>query len=170
MGENVQITAGSGTTIATDDCTVNAVAVQVQRVKAGWGADSVYNDPSISQPIPVQNTLESSQMSNLGTLITPKFLSINTSSSGDTALVSTDSVHKIRVLAYSLVCDSAVAVKFTKGSAGTAVTGAMSFAANGGISAAYCPVGHFETDTTHDLTLNLSAAVGVRGHLTYVLI
>ena len=170
MAENVQITAGSGTTIATDDCTINAVAVQVQRVKPGWGADSVYNDPAVASPLPTQNTLESSQMSNVGTMVTPKFVAINTSSSGDTQLVATDSTHKIRVLTYSLVCDAAVAVKFTKGAAGVAMTGAMSFAANGGITAGFAPCGHFETDTTHDLTLNLSGAVGVRGHLTYLLI
>lgn len=170
MAENVQITAGSGTTIATDDCTINATAVQVQRVKTGWGADSVYNDPAIATPVPVQNTLETSQMSSVGTIVTPKFGVINVSSSGDTQLVATDSSHKIRVLNYSLVCDGAVAVKFTKGNAGTAMTGAMSFAANGGISAPFSPAGHFETDTTHDLTINLSAAVGVRGHFSYVLI
>ena len=116
MAENVSITAGSGTVIATDDCTVNAVAVQVQRVKAGWGGDSVYNDPAVAAPVPVQNTLESSQASNLGTIVTPKFGVINTSASGDTQLVATDSAHKIRVVDYTLVCDGAVAVKFTKGS------------------------------------------------------
>lgn len=170
MAENVSITAGSGTVIATDDCTVNAVAVQVQRVKTGWGADSVYNDPAVATPVPVQTTIESTQMTNAGTIITPHFVPINTSSSGDTQLVATDSTHKIRVLSYALVCDAAVAVKFTKGAGGTAMTGAMSYAANGGISELFSPVGHFETDTTHDLTINLSGAFGVRGHLTYVLI
>lgn len=170
MAENVQITAGSGTTIATDDCTVNAVAVQVQRVKVGWGADSVYNDPAVATPVPTQATIESSQASNLGTIVTPKFGVINTSASGDTQLVATNSTNKIRVVDYTLVCDGAVAVKFTKGAAGTAMTGAMSFAANGGIAKGFNPWGLFETDTTHDLTINLSAAVGVRGHFTYVLI
>lgn len=32
MSDNVTITAGSGTTVATDERTINAVAVQVQRV------------------------------------------------------------------------------------------------------------------------------------------
>lgn len=167
MADNVAITAGSGTTIASDDI---GSGVQAQRVKPVWGADGTGNDTQVASPLPTQNTLESSQMSSLGTIITPKFVAINVSSSGDTQLVATDSTHKIRVLTYSLVCDSAVAVKFTKGAGGTAMTGAMSCAANGGISTPYSPVGHFETDTTHDLTLNLSLAIGVRGHLTYVLI
>lgn len=54
MADHVAVTAGSGTTIATDECTVAAALVQVQRVKAGWGADGAYNDPSESAPLPVQ--------------------------------------------------------------------------------------------------------------------
>ena len=172
MADNVAITAGSGTPIATDDSIASGVAASanVQRVKAGWGAAGSYTDPAVASPFPAQTTLESSQMSNVGTIVTPKFGVINTSASGDTQLVATDSVHKIRVLTYSFVCDAAVAVKFIKGTGGTAMTGAMSYAANGGITTPFCPVGHFETDTTHDLTINLSGAVGVRGHFTYALI
>jgi hypothetical protein len=40
MADNVAITAGSGTTIATDDI----AGVQVQRVKATWGPDGTAND------------------------------------------------------------------------------------------------------------------------------
>lgn len=167
MADNVAITAGSGTTIATDDI---GSGVQVQRVKPVWGADGTGTDTQISNPLPVQGTIESSQASNLGTIVTPKYGVINTSASGDTQLVATDSSHKIRVVDYTLVCDGAVAVKFTKGNSGIAMTGAMSFAANGGIAKGFNPWGLFETDTTHDLTINLSAAVGVRGHFTYVLI
>lgn len=47
MADNVPITAGSGTTIATDEISDAGVAngAQVQRVKAGFGADNAYNDP-----------------------------------------------------------------------------------------------------------------------------
>lgn len=168
MAENVQITAGSGTTIATDDCTINAVAVQVQRVKVGWGADSVYNDPAVAAPVPVQNTLESSQMSSLGTLVTPQFAVINVSSSGDNTIVSAVTSKVIVVLSYVIVADGAVAAKFLNNTAGTAVTGAMSLAANGGVAAPFSPAGHFVSGSGQPLVLNLSAAVGVRGHLTYI--
>lgn len=166
MADNATLPA-TGAVVAADDIGSGILA---QRVKPVWGADGTGTDTQVSQPLPVQATLDSTQMSSAGTIVTPHFALIDTASSGDTQLVATDSTHKIRVLAYSLVCTAAVAVKFTKGSAGTAVTGAMSFAANGGISAPFCHVGHFETDTTHDLTINLSGAFGVRGHLTYVLI
>jgi len=164
LTDNVTL-PGTGVVIASDDI---GAGLEVQRVKAGWGADGVYNDPQVSQPLPVQATVESSQMSNQGTLITPLFASINVSSSGDNTIVAAVSGKVTRVLSYSLVCDAANAVKWTSGAAGTALTGAMSFSANGGISTPFSPVGHFQTGTNTALVLNLGSAVGVRGHLTYV--
>jgi len=166
LAENVAITAGSGTTIATDEVTVNAVAVQVQRVKSGWGADGSYNDPAVATPLPVQATLDASQMSNVGTIVTPKFASINISSSGDNSIVAAVTSKKIRVLSYVIVADAAVAAKFRNGT--TDLMGAASLAANGGIAAPFNPVGQFETAANTVLNLNLASAVGVRGHLTYV--
>lgn len=43
MAENVAITAGSGTTVATDEVTINGALVQVQRVKIALGADNTYS-------------------------------------------------------------------------------------------------------------------------------
>lgn len=48
MADNVAITAGAGTTIASDDIG----GVQHQRVKVGSGADGVYNDASATNPLP----------------------------------------------------------------------------------------------------------------------
>jgi hypothetical protein len=42
------------------------------------------------------------------------------------------------------------------------------FGANGGVAAAYCPVGHFETAAGEALNINLSGAVAVGGHVVYV--
>ena len=50
MADNVTITAGSGTTIATDDI---GAGVQVQRVKVTWGADGIANDTSAANPLPI---------------------------------------------------------------------------------------------------------------------
>jgi hypothetical protein len=167
VADNVAITAGAGTTIASDDI---GSGVQAQRVKPVWGADGTGTDTQVAQPLPVQSTMDASQMSNLGTIVTPKFAVINVSSSGDNTIVATDSVHKIRVLTYVIVADGTVAVKWVNGTAGTAVSGAMSLVANTGVSAPFVPVGHFETGTTGNLVLNLSGAIGARGHCTYVLI
>ena len=163
--DNVLITAGSGTTIATDDI---GSGVQVQRVKPVWGADGTGTDTQVAQPLPVQVTLDTAQMSNLGAILTPLFATINVSSSGDNTLIAAVTSKIIVVLAYVFIADGAVAVKFRSGTGGTDLTGAMSCAANGGVAAPFSPVGHFVTGSNTLLALNLSAAVGVRGHLVYV--
>lgn len=167
MAENVSITAGSGTVISTDDCTVNAVAVQVQRVKAGWGADGTYNDPSVASPVPSQSTVESSQMTAAGVVLTPLFAPININTSGDNTIVASPGAKVLRVLSYVLVADGAVAVKWGD-TTPQYTSGAMSLAANGGVSAPFSPVGHVQTASAKGIVLNLSGAVGVRGHLTYI--
>lgn len=165
MTDNVSITAGSGTTIASDDI---GAGVQAQRVKPVWGADGTGNDTQVANPLPTQATMEVSQVSSLGTIATPQYAVINTSATGDTSIVAAVTGKVIRVLSYVIVADSAVAAKFTSGAAGTALTGAMSLSANGGVAAPFNPVGHFQTASNTALVLNLSAAVGARGHLTYV--
>jgi hypothetical protein len=49
MSDNVAVTAGAGTTIATD----LIGGVHHQRVKAGWGAEGAFNDTSATDPLPV---------------------------------------------------------------------------------------------------------------------
>lgn len=55
MADNVAITAGSGTSIATDDIS----GVQVQRVKVTHGADGVMSDANATTPLPVQDVPQS---------------------------------------------------------------------------------------------------------------
>jgi hypothetical protein len=52
MADNVAITAGSGTTVATDE----VGGAHYQRVKMVWGADGSANDTSAAAPLPVVNT------------------------------------------------------------------------------------------------------------------
>lgn len=164
MADNVAITAGSGTSIAADDVS----SVFYQRVKPAWGADGTATDTQVAQPLPVQSTIESSQASNLGTIITPKYAVISVSSSGDTQLIALVTSKKIRVLSYVIVADGTVGVKFQSGAAGTALTGVMSLVVNSGVAASFNPFGHFESASGVALYINLSAAIGVRGHLTYL--
>ena len=49
MADNISVTAGSGTTVATDD----VGGVQYQRVKIAWGADGSATDASNAAPFPV---------------------------------------------------------------------------------------------------------------------
>lgn len=52
MADNVQVTPGSGATIAADDVS----GVLVQRVKVQWGVDGVATDASAATPLPVAVT------------------------------------------------------------------------------------------------------------------
>ncbi len=74
----------------------------------------------------------------------------------------------IRVLSYVIVCLTAVTVTW-KTSGGASISGAMSFAATGGVAVPFNPLGHFDTVAGDDLVLNLGSAVQCSGHLTYVL-
>lgn len=102
-----------------------------------------------------------------------KFAKIDVAASGDNTIVAAvaasapEPAKKIRVLGYVLVADGAVTAQWQSGAAGTALSGAMSLAANGGVSAPFSPVGQFETVAGALLNLSLGGAVGVRGHLVY---
>jgi hypothetical protein len=95
-----------------------------------------------------------------------KYASVSVAASGSNSLVALVSAKKIRVLGYVIVADGAVNVTFL--SAAAAISGVMQLTAAGsGIASGYAPCGWFETTAGVALNLNLSAAVGVRGHLMY---
>jgi hypothetical protein len=96
----------------------------------------------------------------------PKFASISHASSGDNAIVAAVAGKRIRVLSYAIVGAGAVSAKFRSGT--TDITGAMAFGANGGIAMPFNPVGYFETAAGAALNVNLSGAVAVAGHVTYI--
>ncbi len=100
------------------------------------------------------------------TALTPKFAAITASASGATVVVAAVASKKIRVISYVVVANAAVNIKFQSNS--TDKTGLLYLAANGGVSGAYAPTGHFETASGEALNINLSAAVAVGGHVTYV--
>lgn len=99
------------------------------------------------------------------------FASIDVAANGDNTLVEANSTFKIKVLSYLIVADAAVLARWKSG-AGTNLSGAMSLIANSGVSS---PVGSpaqgwlMETAINQGLVMNLSGAIGLRGHLTYFL-
>jgi hypothetical protein len=92
---------------------------------------------------------------------------ISTSSSGATQLVAAVAGKKIVVISYAVIVNAAVNVKFQSGS--TDLTGLMYFAANGGATVTVEGLGCFETAAGEALNINLSGAVAVGGHITYVI-
>lgn len=117
----------------------------------------------------VVTELESNAMRTAGTAQTPKYAAISTASSGNTTVVAAVASRKIRVLSYRFQGDADVSVKFRDNTAGVDLTGAMATGAKGGGGGAgFSPVGHFETASGNALSINLSGAVQVSGHLTYI--
>jgi hypothetical protein len=66
MVDNVAVTPGSGSTIATDD----VGGVHFQRVKVTWGADGTANDANATTPLPVSVTPYTSGGYSVGTRVT----------------------------------------------------------------------------------------------------
>lgn len=165
MADNFVANSGSGgSTFAADDIS----AVLHPRVKVEWGADGSATDASVAAPLPVQTSIETSQMTAAGTVVTPKFAIIDGATSGDNTLVAAVTSKKIRVLALFVVSAGTVNVRFESGAGGTALTGQMNLIANTGFSLSYNPVGWFETASNTLLNMELSAAVSVDGSLVYI--
>lgn len=99
--------------------------------------------------------------------VTLLFAKVDVSSSGDNSIVAAAGGSlKIKVVSYVLVADAAVNVKWR--SATTDLMGAAAFAANSGVSASGSPGSWLlETAANVALNLNLSGAIGVRGHICY---
>jgi hypothetical protein len=104
-----------------------------------------------------------------GTLTAPTQAKIVASSSGATTIVAAVTSKKIRVLALKLTANAAVNVKWQSHVTPTDLTGLSYYAAAGdGEVLPFNPVGWFDTVAGEALDINLSGAVAVGGHLTYV--
>jgi hypothetical protein len=100
-----------------------------------------------------------------------QYAAIDHAGSGDnTILAAQGAGKKIRVLSVFLVASAAVTVRFESGASGTALTGQMSLAANGGFVLPYNEFGWFETGANALLNLELNAANSVDGGFSYVVV
>jgi len=102
-----------------------------------------------------------------GTSIPVKYAAISAASSGDNTLVAAVTAKKILVLNTQIICADIVSVTFKSG-ASTSLTGAMSFAAKGGMVLPFVASGHFVTAAGEALVMGLSSAVQVSGSLAYI--
>lgn len=97
-----------------------------------------------------------------------KFAVIDSASAGDNTIVAAVTGKKIVVLSYALVSAGATTARFESGAGGTALTGQMTLAASTVLSCGFNEAGWFETAAGALLNLELSAAVSVDGHLSYI--
>jgi len=102
---------------------------------------------------------------NERTALTPKFATI-VGAIGDNTVVAAVTGKIIRVTSYFIVATAATTVRFESGAGGTALTGAMSLAANGILQASHDPTGHFQTASGALLNLELTGAA--QGYLKYI--
>lgn len=163
---NVVIGSGTITTVSAVTAISNALPA---------GTNNIGDVDVTSQPARAATTdtitakLATDTIQNGTTALTPKFVAIAASSSGNNTLLAAVSSKKIRVLAYNLMGAGAVNAKFQSGASGTDLTGLKYIAAaGGGICAPFNPVGWFETASNTLLNLNLSGAVAVGGEIVYV--
>lgn len=92
---------------------------------------------------------------------------VNVSTLGNNSLVSAVAGKSIYVIGLCVVAAGATTVEFRTG-ATTAVTGAMSLAANGQLILPFSPGSWFNTTVGAALTVQLNAAVNVAGIIKYV--
>lgn len=158
---------------ANDTSAANPMPV-VQTGALPAGSNNIGDVDVLTMPVADRTTdnmgvaLQTDALANDTTMLTPKFVAISASSSGNNTVLASVSSKKIRVLACSLMATAAVNVKFQSGASGTDLTGLYYCAANGGFVLPFNPLGWFETAATTLLNLNLSAANAVGGCLTYV--
>ncbi len=116
----------------------------------------------------ISASLETNTIYDGSTALTPKFAIIDAATSGNNTLVAAVASKKVRVLSVFLVASAAVTARFESGADGTALTGQMQLAANGGFVLPFNPTGWFETGSNVLLNLELSGATSVDGSLVYV--
>src|SRR5712691_6410722 len=103
---------------------------------------------------------------------TIQFAVVDVAAAGDSQIVAADATRKIKLLSYVIVADGTVAVRWLSNTpGGTSRSGAIALVANTGVAVGggNAPGTHWELETAaaEPLVLNLSGAVGVRGHLAY---
>jgi hypothetical protein len=135
----------------------------------GTSGDVIVNQADLSRLIDsVAVAIQTDKLMENLTALTPKFAVIDVAGSGDNTLVAAVTDKKIRVVSLFIVASAVVTARFESGAGGTALTGQMILAENGGFSLPFNPVGWFQTAASTLLNLELSGAVSVDGCLTYV--
>jgi hypothetical protein len=133
---------------------------------------SVSNTPlqvsqSGSWSVGITNTPVSVTVTNSPLIVahsTVLYAPINATTSGDTQIVPAVSGKRIRVIAYAVIANATVSIKFRSGT--TDITGSMRVVQGGGIAHAY-DGGLFETAVGQALNINLSTNATVGGYVVY---
>jgi hypothetical protein len=179
LGASGEVIIGDGGAAITVDGTVAATQSGAWNVGTVTTVTTVAAVTSITNALPAGTNLlgRVSASQETGTIYqgttarTPAFAAIDAATSGDNTLVAAQGAgNKIRVTSLFLVAAGAVTARFESGAGGTALTGQMNLAANGGFVLPHNPNGWFETAANALLNLELSGAVSVDGSLSYIVV
>ena len=152
--DDVPITAGTGTVIATE----LVGGRNVQLVKPVHGIAGAFTDVSTASGMPVQPTIISTDLTEVA---------INVASSGDNQIVALTAGQIIRVWAFWLKVNGAAGVDLKWRSATTDLHPALPFLHREGWVMPYQTRPWFTCTIAEALQLNLSAAIQVSGRLYY---
>lgn len=163
--------------LATGDIEIGAVEIKNgssdQRATVSAGGALLVDASATTQPVsgPLTNAqlVAATVLVESTTTKTVKFAKIDTATSGaGNTIVAAVTSKKITVLAYSFVVSGAVTAQWFTGTSAS-LSGAMSFAANGGISkvAPNIEVPLLQTVSGEALKMTLGGAIQVSGELTY---
>lgn len=95
---------------------------------------------------------------------------IEHAASGDNTIIAAPGANKsIRVLGYTLIGAGAVNARWKSGASSNR-SGPLTLTAGTGASPAVSKDGQFDCNPNESLVLNLSLAVAVNGHVTYVVV
>tara|TARA_Y100000310_G_scaffold139224_1_gene138495 strand:+ start:3406 stop:3774 length:369 start_codon:yes stop_codon:yes gene_type:complete len=114
-----------------------------------------------------QSWAQTEVVSQGGSLLVVKRAVVNTASANTTLVAAVTSAH-IRVVFMTLVLGAAANIRLESTSGGTALTGVMEIAANGGIVWPFNPVGWVETTVGELLNLEQSGTVNIDGVVGYI--
>lgn len=155
MANDIQITAGSGTVVATEDV---GGGRQVQLVKPVWGAAGSFSEPDTPTGLPVQFQTPKIQNLTWGVIA-------SNSCGGDTTLVSAAGANTVRVWALIFTSCSPSTVTFK--SCQTALSGGMTFPVNGGMVLDVMGEPWYLTTCGGGLLVNVTSDVTINGSLGY---
>jgi hypothetical protein len=164
IGAGVQLEKVLLTNDAGVPLTALPVTLPVDQTVVVSGAVTVSGTAAVSLAAPV--VAVSRLNDDAGAVALPKFAAISASASGLTSVVAAVTGKRIRVLNYVFMAGAAGTVTF-RGLAGP-LTGAFPVVANSGAAANAGPHGLFQTAVGEALSLDLSAAFAVAGHITYI--
>lgn len=187
MADNIAVTAGAGTTVATEDVS----GVHHQKVKVEFGSDGVATMVDASNPLPVDDAAAGTALDLANTTLELISDAVNTAltslphealdttldltrvlvdftSTSDQTIVSATASQTTRVHRLDLWFAGAVTLNIYSGTSGGTLIGKLLVPSAGHYRLDFDARPHLVTGTNEALTFDASASVNIVGYVDYV--